>query len=84
MGGVVSFGAVFPRMGRCFCGLGRDFSFFGVLVFWLEPIFLGLDCQFEQCLFFESLDLFNFYNYLGQILDVKQVFMSKKLPTFTV
>jgi hypothetical protein len=39
-------------MGFWWCSL--DFSFFGVLVFWLEPVFLGLGHQLKQSFLLEQ------------------------------
>jgi hypothetical protein len=56
VGGGVSFGITSGRMGSVFymgrCGL----SLLGVLVFWLEPIFLGLGDQPHSGLVFLWLD----------------------------
>jgi hypothetical protein len=45
VGGGVSFGVTSGRVGRVFYMCRCGFSLFGVLVFWLEPIFLGLGDQ---------------------------------------
>ena len=45
LGGGVSFGVTSGRVGPVFYMCCCGFSLLGILVFWLEPIFLGLGDQ---------------------------------------
>lgn len=54
VGGRVPTGAVPARMGMGFWWCSLDFSLFGVLVFWLEPVFLGLGHQLKQSFLLEQ------------------------------